>query len=147
MPRKKVKAKKSVYLLALVISIIIFAAGSGIYYFYNNGQPVIYSGSADIMQRNFDRRVEMLYPIDHPKIKEDLEEILYLYLKDNVKARVLNSDGTYSKIEVPENEKGEKEYFNAQEYFVTQVKKKYLADSKKEYKKKIKKLKQKKVIH
>jgi polyphosphate kinase len=99
------------------------------------------------MQRNFDRRVEMLYPIDHPKIKEDLEEILYLYLKDNVKARVLNSDGTYSKIEVPENEKGEKEYFNVQEYFVTQVKKKYLADSKKEYKKKIKKLKQKKVIH
>lgn len=131
-----------------VVSIVgRFLEHSRIYYFYNNGKPVIYSGSADIMQRNFDRRVEMLYPIDHPKIKEDLEEILYLYLKDNVKARVLNSDGIYTKIEVPENEKGEKDYFNAQEYFVTQVKKKYLADSKKEYKKKIKKLKQKKILH
>ena len=99
------------------------------------------------MQRNFDRRVEMLYPIEHHRIKEDLEEILSLYLKDNVKARVLNSDGTYSKIEVSENEKGEKDYFNVQEYFVTQVKKKYLAEVKKEYKKKIKKLKQRKILH
>jgi polyphosphate kinase len=99
------------------------------------------------MQRNFDRRVEMLYPIENQRIIEDLEEILALYLKDNVKARVLNSDGTYSKLEVPENEKGEKEYFNVQEYFVAQVKKKYIAESRKEYKKKLKKLKQKKILH
>lgn len=131
-----------------VVSIVgRFLEHSRIYYFYNNGKPVIYSGSADIMQRNFDRRVEMLYPIDSQRIKEDLEEILALYLKDNVKARVLNSDGTYSKIEVPENEKGEKEYFNVQEYFVAQVKKKYIAESRKEYKKKLKKLKQKKILH
>ena len=131
-----------------VISIVgRFLEHSRIYYFYNNGKPVIYSGSADIMQRNFDRRVEMLYPIENQRIIEDLEEILALYLKDNVKARILNSDGTYTKLEVPENEKGEKEYFNVQEYFVTQVKKKYIAESKKEYKKRLKKLKQKKILH
>lgn len=131
-----------------VISIVgRFLEHSRIYYFYNNGKPVIYSGSADIMQRNFDRRVEMLYPIENQRIIEDLEEILALYLKDNVKARILNSDGTYSKIEIPENDKGEKEYFNVQEYFVTQVKKKYIAESKKEYKKRLKKLKQKKILH
>lgn len=131
-----------------VVSIVgRFLEHSRIYYYYNNGKPVIYSGSADIMQRNFDRRVEMLYPIENQRIIEDLEEILALYLKDNVKARVLNSDGTYSKIEVPENDKGEKEYFNVQEYFVAQVKKKYIAESRKEYKKKLKKLKQKKILH
>ena len=131
-----------------VISIVgRFLEHSRIYYFYNNGKPIIYSGSADIMQRNFDRRVEMLYPIENQRIIEDLEEILALYLKDNVKARILNSDGTYTKLEVPENEKGEKEYFNVQEYFVTQVKKKYIAESKKEYKKRLKKLKQKKILH
>ncbi len=131
-----------------VVSIVgRFLEHSRIYYFYNNGKPVIYSGSADIMQRNFDRRVEMLYPIENQRIIEDLEEILALYLKDNVKARVLNSDGTYTKIEVPENDKGEKEYFNVQEYFVAQVKKKYIAESRKEYKKKLKKLKQKKILH
>lgn len=131
-----------------VISIVgRFLEHSRIYYFYNNGKPVIYSGSADIMQRNFDRRVEMLYPIEHPKIKEDLEEILHLYLKDNVKARLLNSDGTYTKKQVPVNSKGENEYFNVQEYFVAEVKKKYIAESKKEYKKRIKKLKLKKILH
>ena len=131
-----------------VISIVgRFLEHSRIYYFYNNGKPVIYSGSADIMQRNFDRRVEMLYPIENQRIIEDLEEILALYLKDNVKARVLNSDGTYTKIEIPDNDKGEKEYFNVQEYFVAQVKKKYIAESRKEYKKKLKKLKLKKILH
>ncbi|MCE1165569.1 MAG: polyphosphate kinase 1 [Bacteroidetes bacterium] len=122
-----------------------FLEHSRIYYFHNNGNPVIYSGSADIMQRNFDRRVEILYPIEHPKIKENMLEILELYLKDNVKARVLNCDGTYSRT--PVDEIPEKERFNAQEYFVSEVKKKYAAETKKEYLKKLKKLKKKKIIH
>ncbi len=131
-----------------VVSIVgRFLEHSRIYYFFNNGKPVIYSGSADIMQRNFDRRVELLYPIENQRIKEDLGEVLNLYLKDNVKARTLNSDGTYARIETPLNDKGDKEYFNVQEYFVAQVKKKYIAETRKEYKKRIKKLKQKKLIH
>ncbi|MDD5363233.1 MAG: polyphosphate kinase 1 [Ignavibacteria bacterium] len=122
-----------------------FLEHSRIYYFYNNGNPVIYTGSADIMQRNFDRRVEILYPIEHPKIKEDLLEILELYLKDNMKSRVLNCDGTYTKI--PLMDIPEKERFSAQEYFVSLVKKKYAAEAKKEYMKKLKKLRKKKIIH
>lgn len=122
-----------------------FLEHSRIYYFHNNGNSVIYSGSADIMQRNFDRRVEILYPIEHPKIKENMLEILELYLKDNVKTRLLNCDGTYSRI--PFEEISEKERFNAQEYFVSEVKKKYAAETKKEYLKKLKKLKKKKIIH
>jgi polyphosphate kinase len=122
-----------------------FLEHSRIYYFYNNGNPVIYTGSADIMQRNFDRRVEILYPIEHPKIKEDLLEILELYLKDNLKSRVLNSDGTYTRT--PCEDIPEKERFSAQEYFVSIVKKKYAAEAKKEYMKKLKKLRKKKIIH
>ncbi len=122
-----------------------FLEHSRIYYFHNNGDPVIYSGSADIMQRNFDRRVEILYPVEHPKIKTNLLEILELYLKDNVKARILRCDGTYSRV-AGENLPGE-ERFNAQEYFVSEVKKKYAAEAKKEYLKKLKKLKKKKIIH
>ncbi len=125
-----------------VVSIVgRFLEHSRIYYFANNGNPVIYSGSADIMQRNFDRRVEILYPIENRKIKEDLIEILELYLKDNVKARVLNPDGSYSR-----NTNGEEE-FNVQEYFVSKTKKKYLEELKKEYRKKLKKLKQRKILH
>ena len=122
-----------------------FLEHSRILYFHNNGSPVIYSGSADIMQRNFDRRVEILYPIMHPKIKEDLIEILEFYLKDNVKARLLGPEGSYSRI--PPEQIPEKERFNVQEHFVSIVKKKYAAEIKKEYLKKLKKLKKKKILH
>lgn len=122
-----------------------FLEHSRIFYFHNNGDEVIYSGSADIMQRNFDRRVEILYPVLHPKIKEDLIEILEFYLKDNVKARMLGPEGSYSRI--PIEQIPEKERFNVQEHFVSVVKKKYAAEIKKEYLKKLKKLKKKKILH
>jgi len=104
-------------------------------YFHNNGDPVILSGSADIMERNFDRRVEILYTIENEGIKAEIKEILDIYLRDNVKKRELHSDGTYLRAEFPENEK-----FNSQEYFIDKVKKKFQSDSKKSFKKKLKKL-------
>ncbi len=108
-------------------------------YFYNNGNPVVYSGSADIMDRNFDRRVEIMYPIEDAHIKKEIKEILDIYLRDNVKTRELNSDGSYSRIEHTDKSK-----FNAQEYFIERVKKKYEDELKKSLKKKLKKLSNKK---
>ena len=117
-------------------------------YFYNNGNPVVYTGSADIMERNFDRRVEILYPLDDKRVKEDFIEILDLYLTDNVKCRVLNNDGTYTRkiiLETSSKEKLEKvvQNINIQEYFISNVKKKYEEEIKKEHRKKLKKHKKK----
>jgi polyphosphate kinase len=102
------------------------------------------------MQRNFDRRVEMLYPIEHSGIKEDITEILGYYLNDNVKARILDGNGNYTKKEfvsgkLPDSEKSSAKTanLNTQEYLLSKVKKKFLSERKKEYRKKIKKLKQK----
>jgi polyphosphate kinase len=130
-----------------VISIVgRFLEHSRVFYFHNNGDPVIYTGSADIMQRNFDRRVEILYPIEEPSIKKDLYELLELYLADTVKARELNSSGVYTYVKDTVTDEKLKD-FNVQEYFVAKVKKKYKDELKKEYKKKINKLKQKKILH
>ncbi|MBN1634413.1 MAG: RNA degradosome polyphosphate kinase, partial [Ignavibacteria bacterium] len=112
-----------------------FLEHSRAFYFHNNGDPVIYTGSADVMERNFDRRVEILYPFENNNIKKDIKEILDKYLKDNVKKRELKSDGSYFRSEYSEKEK-----FDAQEYFIDKVKKKYLTDSKKNFKKKLKRL-------
>ncbi|MFH1196824.1 MAG: polyphosphate kinase 1 [bacterium] len=83
-----------------VISIVgRFLEHSRIYYFYNNGKEEIYSGSADMMQRNLDRRVETIFPIEDPKIKRlIIKNILEISLKDNVKARILHSNGKYDFI-------------------------------------------------
>jgi polyphosphate kinase len=59
-----------------------FLEHSRAYYFHNNGNSHLYIGSADIMQRNFDRRVETLFPIENIRIKEDVIEILRMYLTD-----------------------------------------------------------------
>ena len=80
-----------------VISIVgRFLEHSRLFYFYNNGQEDIYSGSADLMPRNLDRRVEVLFPITNPDFKQTIiNRILLKSLKDNVKARVLLPTGKY----------------------------------------------------
>ncbi|MCX7798370.1 MAG: polyphosphate kinase 1 [Melioribacter sp.] len=80
-----------------VISIVgRFLEHSRIYYFYNNGEEEIYLSSADLMQRNLDRRVEITFPIKDPEHKAFLKEhLLETCLKDNVKARVLLPTGKY----------------------------------------------------
>lgn len=70
------------------------------YYFANGGEEELYTGSADCMSRNFDRRVEVLAPIYDPNLKKYLKDaVLATYLKDNVKARRLLADGSYERIE------------------------------------------------
>ena len=83
-----------------VISILDrFLEHSRIYYFHNGGDPEIYSGSADWMPRNFKKRAEILYPIQNTNLKSRIiDEILLTYLNDNVKARLMQPDGSYVRI-------------------------------------------------
>jgi polyphosphate kinase len=83
-----------------------FLEHSRIYYFHNGGEPEIYSGSADWMPRNFKKRAEILYPIRDEAIKTRIiDEILMTYLKDNVKARIMQPDGSYQRVKRSANDK------------------------------------------
>ena len=68
-----------------------------IFYFENDEHYEIYCGSADWMPRNLEKRVEILFPVERPELKEKLLHILRSQLDDNVKASVLQADGTYVK--------------------------------------------------
>ncbi|HTY81993.1 MAG TPA: polyphosphate kinase 1 [Dehalococcoidales bacterium] len=83
-----------------VISILDrFLEHSRIYYFHNGGEPEIYSGSSDWMPRNFDKRAEIVYPIENTELKSRIiNEILMTYLNDNVKARLMQPDGSYLRL-------------------------------------------------
>ncbi|HOP50621.1 MAG TPA: polyphosphate kinase 1 [Ignavibacteriales bacterium] len=83
------------------------------YYFYNNGKEALYLSSADIMERNLNRRVEVAFPILDKSIKSHISDILRTYLEDNQKARILLPDGNYQTV-VPEGEN----LINAQEFFM-----------------------------
>lgn len=72
---------------------------SRIYYFLNNGKEEIYLSSADWMYRNLDKRVETMTIVEDTLIKKEIKEILDIYLEDNVKSRILLSDGSYTKID------------------------------------------------
>jgi polyphosphate kinase len=93
-----------------------FLEHSRIFYFHNDGDELIFLSSADWMTRNLDRRVELLFPIEEENIKEKIKEILTIALKDSVKARNLNSDGTYSRID-----KRGKDIINSQETFYDMI--------------------------
>ncbi len=70
-----------------------------IYYFANGGSPEIYMGSADLMPRNLDRRVETVFPVEDEQIRVRLlDEVLRISMLDNVKARELQPDGTYRRL-------------------------------------------------
>ena len=91
-----------------------FLEHSRIFYFANGGDEELYIGSADWMARNLDRRVEVVVPVLDPNLKSYLKDtVLAAYLRDNVKARVMNSDGSYVQ---PEMSSGE-EPFNSQVFF------------------------------
>ncbi|MBE5892918.1 MAG: RNA degradosome polyphosphate kinase [Lachnospiraceae bacterium] len=96
-----------------------FLEHSRIFYFQNDDNYEIYCSSADWMPRNLERRVEILFPVDSPELKEELLHILKSQLRDNVKASVLNPDGSYEKVD-----KRGKQLFNAQEAFCMEAKEK-----------------------
>lgn len=69
---------------------------SRLYYFHNDGDPKVYGGSADIMVRSFDRRIESLFLIKDQKVRAQAINILKFNLRDNVNSYVMNEDGSYS---------------------------------------------------
>ena len=83
-----------------------------IHIFYSNGNEEVYMGSADWMPRNLDKRVEIVFPVEDPRLKQEVMHILDIQLEDNVKAHILRPDGIYEKID-----KRGKTLVNAQEYF------------------------------
>ncbi len=89
-----------------------FLEHSRIFYFENDEHYEIYCGSADWMPRNLERRVEILFPVDRQELKEKLLHILQSHLNDNIKASVLQADGTYEKA----HRRG-KHLFGSQEEF------------------------------
>jgi polyphosphate kinase len=80
-----------------VISIVgRFLEHSRVYYFRNGGNHEIYLGSADLMPRNINSRVEVLFPVEDASLVRYLrKEVLDEYFRDNVKARFMCQDGTY----------------------------------------------------
>lgn len=96
-----------------------FLEHSRIYYFYNDGAPALYMGSADLMPRNLDRRVEVLFPIEDPVMQSNIvESILAVCLRDTAKSHILQSDGRY----IPRRYllDGDGSLFNSQEWFLSQ---------------------------
>jgi len=94
-----------------------FLEHSRIFYFGNGGEPEFYLASADWMPRNFERRVELMFPVYESRVCATLEHILAAYWQDNVKSRQLLPDGNYSRI-TPQ--KGE-QIFSAQQFFLNEI--------------------------
>ena len=86
---------------------------SRIYSFHNDGKPKVFISSADLMERSFDRRVELAVEVKDAESKKKVQEILKYTLKDNVQSYLLESDGTYIRRKPS---KGSKK-LRAQSYF------------------------------
>lgn len=89
-----------------------FLEHARIFYFRNGGDDELYMASADWMPRNLDKRVEILFPVESEEIREKVRHILQIQLDDNVKAHVMQPDGSYEKID-----KRGKVLLCAQDYF------------------------------
>ncbi len=77
-----------------------FLEHSRIFYFENGGRPQLFMASADWMPRNLDKRVEIMFPVEDPEIKKQVMHILEVQLADNVKAHILQPDGSYEKVDL-----------------------------------------------
>jgi polyphosphate kinase len=82
-----------------VVSIVgRFLEHSRVFYFRNGGIDEVFLGSADLMPRNLNHRVEVIFPVEDPRLVRHLrDEVLAVYLSDNAKARIMSSDGSYSR--------------------------------------------------
>lgn len=101
-----------------VISIVgRFLEHSRIFYFHNEGNADMYVGSADLMPRNIDRRVEVMFPLEDPDMRREVvEELLEVYLKDTAKGHILQPDGRY--LPPSANMEPSEKSFNSQIWFL-----------------------------
>jgi polyphosphate kinase len=92
-----------------------FLEHSRIFYFNNGGEEKIYVGSADLMPRNLNRRVEVLFPIENARMQRRIrDKILEKYLADTGAARLMQPDGTFIRQRIKPGRKA----LNAQEWFM-----------------------------
>jgi polyphosphate kinase len=77
-----------------------FLEHSRIFYFYNDGHEDLYLASADWMPRNLNRRVELLFPVEDPDCRARVMEVLEVELADTIRASFMNTDGSYSKLDL-----------------------------------------------
>ena len=94
-----------------------FLEHSRIYYFHNGGDEEVYLGSADLMPRNLNRRVEVNFPVQDPNLIRVRDAILGTYLKEQAKARHMLPDGKY----VRDANADKKNAFNSQEVFMARA--------------------------
>jgi polyphosphate kinase len=76
-----------------------FLEHARIFYFENDGNTELYMASSDWMPRNLERRVEIMFPVLHPELKEKVYHVLEVQLADNQKAQFLQPDGSYEKLD------------------------------------------------
>ena len=82
-----------------------FLEHSRIYYFHNHGEETILMGSADLMPRNLNQRVEVLFPVQDPGMIRHLrDEVLAVYLREDIRAWIMQPDGSYLRTEAPEGQ-------------------------------------------
>ena len=93
-----------------------FLEHARIFWFCNEDQPEVFMGSADWMPRNLDKRVEIVFPVEDPELKKEVIHILQTEFDDNVKAHILQEDGSYVKID-----KRGKVLVNSQDQFCTEA--------------------------
>ena len=92
-----------------------FLEHSRIYYFGNGGDDEMYLGSADLMERNLDRRVEVVFPIEDERNKAHLRDVVFpAYLRDTVNTRILLPTGVYQPVQVKDGD----EPFDVQRWFI-----------------------------
>jgi polyphosphate kinase len=96
-----------------------FLEHSRVFYFANGGDAEVYIGSADWMSRNLKHRIEVVVPVSDPSLKHYLKNVLLgAYLRDNVKARELQPDGSYAVVPRAAGEKP----FASQTFFINHIK-------------------------
>src|SRR5690606_7198436 len=91
---------------------------SRVYFFQNHGgEPIYMAGSADWMPRNFHRRIEVVFPIDDPRLQKEIFSILEILLKDTAEAKELKPTGAYVPVPCPKDTPP----FSAQNYFLEEA--------------------------
>lgn len=80
-----------------------FLEHSRVFWFYNGGHEELYIGSADWMPRNLNDRVELMIPVEDADLRERIKNMVLLELKDNQKAHIMQSDGSWVKTIAVEN--------------------------------------------